>query len=42
MNSNNFNLEEKLKHSLQDNNAFLKRNGIIIDEEKYIWHKEEE
>lgn len=35
MNSNNFNLEEKLKHSLQDNNAFLKRNGIIIDEEKY-------
>lgn len=34
-NSDNFNLEEKLKHSLQDNNAFLKRNGIIIDEEKY-------
>lgn len=33
--SDNFNLEEKLKHSLQDNNAFLIRNGIKINREKY-------
>jgi len=29
------NIEEKLIFSLKKNNAFLKRNGIIIDKEKY-------
>lgn len=34
-NYKDMNIEEKLKLSLKKNSAFLKRNGIIIDKEKY-------